>query len=44
MTYASKYLPAPPSTLISTAVNTLKSYLTQIPSYPAGYTPKFKGS
>jgi hypothetical protein len=30
MTYASKYLPAPPSTLISTSIDTVKSYLDPV--------------
>jgi hypothetical protein len=35
--YASKFIPAPPSTLASTAINTVSSYLTATPSYPKGY-------
>jgi len=32
MTYASKYTPAPPSTLVATAFNTVKKFLVPIPS------------
>ena len=41
MTYAFKYIPAPPSTLITTAIDTVKSYLIPIPEAPFGYTPEY---
>jgi hypothetical protein len=38
MTFAIKFIPAPPSTLVATAIDTVKSYLVPIPDYPPGYS------
>ncbi len=42
MTYASKFIPAPPSTLVSTAIDTVKTFLTLTPSYPVGHKIEYK--